>query len=94
MLPPFNCLRKVSEKLIATRLAYLEETTDLLHQNQLEGRKYRLAIDAALILTHDIQRAWTKENIVSCFMIDVKGAFDHVSKDQLLKVLQELGLPQ
>lgn len=89
-----NCLGKVSEKLIATRLAYLGETTDLLHQSQLGGRKYRSAIDAALILTHDIQRAWTKGNTVSCLMVDIKGAFDHVSKDQLLKVLKELKIPQ
>ena len=82
-----NYLGKISEKVIATRLAYLGETTDLLHQSQLGGRKYRSAIDAALILTHDIQRAWTKGNIVFCLIIDVKGAFDHVSKDQLLKVL-------
>ena len=33
-----NCLGKISEKIIATRLAYLAETSDLLHNEQMGER--------------------------------------------------------
>ena len=75
-----NCLGKISEKIIATRLAYLAETTNLLHNEQMGGRRYRAAIDAVLCLLHDITKANNNKNIRTILFFDVKGAFDHVSK--------------
>ena len=49
-----NCLGKVAEKIIAIRLSYLAETTDLLFLEQIGGRRARSAIDAALALIYDI----------------------------------------
>ncbi len=49
-----NCLGKIAEKIIAARLAYLAETTDLLHFNQISGRRKKSAIDAVMTLIHDI----------------------------------------
>ena len=54
MITLLNCLEKVSEKIIVTRLSYLGETTDLLYPEQMGGRKKRSAIDAVMALTHDI----------------------------------------
>ena len=34
-----NCMGKVAEKIIATRLSYIAETTDLLEINQVGDRK-------------------------------------------------------
>ena len=34
-----NCLGKVAEKIIATRLSYLAESTDLLDSNQMNDRR-------------------------------------------------------
>ena len=34
-----NCLGKVAEKIIATRLSYLVESIDLLNFNQMSGRR-------------------------------------------------------
>ena len=45
-------------------------------------------------LTHDIELARTQSNTVSCLMLDVKGAFDHVSTNQLLKIMTKLQLPK
>jgi hypothetical protein len=45
-----NCLGKVLEKIFANRLSYLANTTELLHNSQMGGRKQRSAIDAALLL--------------------------------------------
>ena len=99
-----ECLGKISEKIIANRLAYyasLVETTDiqnmglksqLLEENQMRGRKFRSAVDAVMNLTHDVQQAFNEKKVVSCLMLDVKGAFDHVSKNQLLQNLHQLNL--
>ena len=75
-----NCLGKISENIIATRLSYLAETADLLHNEQMRGRRYREAIDAVLCLLHDITKANNNKHILSILFFDVKGTYDHVSK--------------
>ena len=90
-----NCLGKVLEKIIASRLSYLANTTGLLHHTQLGGRKQRSAVDAVLLLQHYIQqeRSKRKGNVTSTLFLDIKGAFDHVSKPKLLSTMQRLDLP-
>ena len=46
-----NCLDKVAEKIMATRLSHL------LDMNQMGGRKQKSAIDAVMTLIHDIELA-------------------------------------
>ena len=87
-----NCLGKISEKIIATRFCYLAEATDLLHNEQMGGRRYRAAIDAVLCLLHDITKANNNKHILSILFFDVKGAFDHVSKARLLDTMRRLYL--
>ncbi len=74
-----NCLDKIAEKIIAARLVYLAETTDLLHFNQISGRRKKSAIDAVMILIYNIQVAKQDKKVTSVLFIDVKEAFDHVS---------------
>ena len=88
-----NCLKKISEKIIAKRLSYLRQMSNMLDFDQIEERKNRSAIDAILNLTHDIQLALKQKLITSCLFLDVKGAFDHVSTNQLLIILTKLNLP-
>jgi ribonuclease HI len=93
-----NCLGKVLEKILATRLSYLANTTNLLHSSQIGGRKQRSAIDAALLLLNEIQsqkeaRKYKSSTVTSTLFLDIKGAFDYVSKPRLLLVLEKLGLP-
>jgi ribonuclease HI len=93
-----NCLSKALEKIFATRLGYLANITDLLHYTQLGGRKQRSAIDAALLLLNEIQgqkeaRKFNSTTITSVLFLDIKGAFDCVSKPTLLLGLERLGLP-
>ena len=52
-----NCLKKVSKKIIATRLSHFVEHSNLLYNELIRGRKMRFAIDASLCLLHDIQNA-------------------------------------
>ena len=43
-------------------------------------------------LVHNIQLAKNEKKITSALFIDIKGAYDHVSANQLLKICQELEL--
>ena len=45
-------------------------------------------------LVHDIQLVKHNNKDTSVLFMDVKGAFDHVSVNQLQKVCQNLGLPR
>ena len=89
-----NCLGKVAEKIIATRLSFLAESTDLLDSDQIGGRRQKSAIDAVLSLVHDIQLAKHEKKVTSILFMDIKGAFDHVSGNQMLKICQKLQLPK
>jgi hypothetical protein len=67
-----NCLGKISEKILVTRLSKLAEVSDLLYKDQMGGRKQRSAVDAALCLTHDIQLANHNKKTLSALLLDVK----------------------
>jgi hypothetical protein len=68
MITLLNCLGKVSEKIMTTRLSYWAETTDLLYPEQMGGRKQRSAVDAAMCLTHDIQQATNNNKSLISFI--------------------------
>src|SRR5205085_1392020 len=46
-----NCLGKIAEKIMATRLAFMAEKHHLLHKLQIGGCPKRSAVDAAMYLT-------------------------------------------
>src|SRR5437588_4027824 len=52
-----NCLGKISEKIMATRLAHMAEKHHLLQNLQIGGRPKRSAVDAAMFLTTKIDEA-------------------------------------
>ena len=94
-----NSLGKVLEKIYATRLSYLANTTELLHSSQLGGRKQRSTIDAAMLLVQYIEeqrlsRKVPSNTITSTIFLDIKGGFDHVAKEKLIGVLERLRLPK
>jgi hypothetical protein len=88
-----NCIGKAFEKILATRLSYLAETGDLLQQTQIGGRKQKSALDACLLLQSKVQEAWKKKHTTALLFVDVKGAFDYVSANQLLAMCKKLKLP-
>jgi hypothetical protein len=96
MIALLNCQSKVLEKIIATRLSYLANSgKGLLHSSQLGGRKQRSAVDTVLLLQHYVQQEKNrcKTAITTTIFLDIKGAFDHVSKKQLLQILRTLKAP-
>ena len=45
-----------------------------------------------MTVVHDIEIANRKKNVLSCLLLDIKGAFDFVSINQLLNVMKNLKL--
>jgi hypothetical protein len=60
----------------------------------MNDRKQRSAVNAAMCLTHDIQQAINNNKVLSALFLNIKDAFDHVSLNQLLKVMKRLHLSQ
>ena len=98
-----NCLGKILEKIVASRLGYLASTKiSILNNTQMGGRQQRSAIDTALLLLHYIQGQRVPKKggkrprnvVTTTVFLDIKGAFDYVKKPQLLRIIEELGLPQ
>src|SRR5690606_653438 len=88
-----NCLGKIAEKLVACRLSTLCETYQLLHKDQIGGRKQRSAVDAILALVSDVENNWNKKLVTSALFLDVKGAFDNVSRVRLLQTMRQMRIP-
>jgi len=53
----------------------------------------KLAIDAALLLKIEIELNKANKLKITTLFLDIKGAFDYVSKNCLIQVLAQLKLP-
>ena len=49
-----NCLEKIAEKIIITKLFYITKNSNLLYKNQIDDKRQKFAINAILSLVHDI----------------------------------------
>ena len=87
-----NCLKKIAEKIIANWLTYWVQKFDLLNKNQIDGRKNQSIVDIIMNLIHDIQHAFHKNHGLIVVLLNIKRAFDHVSKTQLLNMIKQLKL--
>ena len=88
-----NCLGKILEKIMATRLSWLAEKHQILYRDQIGGRPQRSAIDAVMALVHLVEAANSQGKVASALFMDVKGAFDNVSAHRLQTTMTEMGLP-
>jgi len=86
-----NCLGKVVEKVAANAIAEECERRRLLHDRQFGCRKRRSAIDAVGRLMKRVEEAWGRGNTAAVLLMDVKGAFPHVAKGNLIKIMEEMG---
>lgn len=85
-----NCMGKALEKVIAEQLSQLSENLSKLHPGQMGARKERCAINAVASLVHQVQKKWSQKELAAALFMDVKGAFDHFSKTQLISRMVEL----
>ena len=88
-----NCLGKSAERLFANRLNAVVEHMHLHRNIWLGGRRTKSAIHTALLIYHQVQEEKLANRAVTTVFLDIKGAFDHVAKNQLLSILARLGLP-
>ena len=84
-------MTKTAEKIIASSLAYLVNTTNTINFDQMNSRKQISAIDAVMSLIHYTQLAKNENKITSVLFINVKKVYDHIC-DQLLKICKNLNL--
>ena len=70
-----ECMGKVLEKIVASRLMFDIGKHELVPFIQFGGRTASSCIDAGLSITHDIQSAWKHGMVASVLAIDVKGFF-------------------
>ena len=81
-----NYLDKIFEKIIAERLSYFNETTDLLHFNQINNRKQKFVINVVILLLSDIKINKYDKKLISILFLDIKSAYDHFNKFQIIKI--------
>ena len=86
-------LGKLLEKIIASRISFDVGRFNLVPPEQIGGRCSSSCLDAALSLTHDIESAWNHQRVASFLCIDVKGFFDNVNHDRLVRIMWEKGFP-
>ncbi len=74
---------------MAKRLGHIalkDGLISLLHFGAIAGRS---AVDAAATLTHDIEKAFQNQEVITELAFDIKGALDRVSEARLTKRLWE-----
>jgi hypothetical protein len=81
------------ERILAKRLNYLAETTSLLHPSQIGSRLYKSTINVVLFLKNKVEVNKANKLKTSTLFLNVKGAFNHVSKNRLIQILTNLKLP-
>jgi hypothetical protein len=63
-----------------------------LHEGQYGYRKRRSCIDAVAVLMNGTEQAWQEKRIAGVVLMDVKSAFNNVSKTHLGKRMEALEL--
>jgi hypothetical protein len=86
------CLLDVISKLVERTAGHLiadhlERKTGL-HEGQYGCRKRRSCIDAVALLMNHTQQAWGGKKMAGTLFMDVKSAFNNVSKAQLGKRME------
>lgn len=56
----------------------------------MTGQKKRLAINMIFILIQKVSKKWEENKLTAAFFIDVKRAFDYVSKKKLFTYVIKL----
>jgi Reverse transcriptase (RNA-dependent DNA polymerase) len=92
MISLLNYLGKISERILAQRLAYLAETSGLLYNSQIRKRLKKSIIDIILFLTNKIKTNKRLKYKTIILFLDIKKAFDYISKNKLLSTLKKLRL--
>jgi len=83
-------LERTAAHLIADHLERRKKRG--LHKGQYGCRKRRSCIDAVAVLMNRTQQAWAGKKVAGALFMDVKSAFNNVSKPHLGKRMEALGI--
>jgi len=70
-----NCLFKVSDNMMASRLSYLAEAQNMLYNDQLGGRQGRSSVHAVLALVYDMHQANYNCKVLSALFVYVNQSY-------------------
>ena len=93
MLTLLECLAKILERIVASRLTFLAGKHNLVLPNQFGGRSHSSTADAIMTFITDIQTAWNQGKVTSMLTFDIKGYFDFVNHKRLLYELRRKHIP-
>jgi len=79
-----DSLGKPVEKTAAHLIADQLEHKRSLHEGQYGCRHRRSCVDAVAVLISDAQQAWNQKNVAGALLMDVKSAFNNVSRGHLV----------
>ena len=90
-----ECLGKLMERIVATRLEDVVERSQLLSHSQAGFRRWRSTEDPLLDLISDLQdtRARQGNKDLLVILLDFEKAFDRVDPWVLLQIMREIGIP-
>ena len=88
-----NTIGKVMETVMASRLAFLAATKNLLPPRHLGGLTGKGTEQALHLIVEDIHEAWRKGKVVSMLLLDVEAAFPNVIGERLVENLRGKGIP-
>lgn len=86
-----SCWGKGLERLLAKRMAWQALASGIISPQQASALPKRSAMDLVSSLTHDIEWALSRGQVVSFATADAQGAFDALLKNRHLKRMREQG---
>lgn len=89
-----NTLGKLLEKVAAEKITKAAEEYRILPETQMGGRRHRSTLTAMELITEQVKSVWRgKDQVASLLSLDIAGAFDNVSHEQLLHIMRTKGFP-
>jgi hypothetical protein len=88
-----SCIGKGLERLIARRISRTAVFQGVISPEQFGALPKRAATDLVASLIHDIETALNQGRVATLVLMDVKGAFDAVLRNRLIRQLRRQGWP-
>lgn len=88
-----SCIGKGLERLIARRISRTAVFQGVISPEQFGALPNRAATDLVASLIHDIETALNQGRVATLVLMDVKGAFDAVLRNRLIRQLRRQGWP-
>lgn len=67
------------------------EINHVLHKDKIDTRRKQSMIDTVARVIRSVRESWTERKLGGIFLIDIKGAFDYMSRNCLLRTIDDIG---